>query len=241
MAAFPQDLRYAFRTLRKSPLFSAVAMLSLALGIGANTAIFTLIHQLILQPLPVKDPAPTGHAGRPRPPLRRQQRPRQALVSHVPGYPRQEPGLQRACFARIPSTMSASFAGRTELITGRIRLRATIFRVLGIGAAMGRVFTGYRRSLPGRPSAGGSQLRLLEEPLRRRPRHPGQENRGQRLSAHGDRRQPGGFRRRGARIRAADSRPDHDEQQLAAGRHLRPPQRPPLSLDRGLRPAQARL
>ena len=57
MAAFPQDLRYAFRTLRKSPLFSAVAVLSLALGIGANTAIFTLIYQLILRPLPVKDPA----------------------------------------------------------------------------------------------------------------------------------------------------------------------------------------
>ena len=50
------DLRYAARTLWKSPLFTAVAVLSLALGIGANTAIFTLLDQVILRLLPVKDP-----------------------------------------------------------------------------------------------------------------------------------------------------------------------------------------
>src|SRR5437763_7950861 len=56
MGNFVQDLRYAFRTLRKAPLFTSVAVLSLALGIGANTAIFTLINQLILQLLPVRHP-----------------------------------------------------------------------------------------------------------------------------------------------------------------------------------------
>src|SRR5258708_12198558 len=56
MGNFAQDLRYAFRTLRKAPLFTCVAVLSLALGIGANTAIFTLVNQLILQLLPVRDP-----------------------------------------------------------------------------------------------------------------------------------------------------------------------------------------
>ena len=56
MGNFLQDLRYAFRTLRKAPLFTAVAVLSLALGIGANTAIFTLVNQLILQMLPVRNP-----------------------------------------------------------------------------------------------------------------------------------------------------------------------------------------
>src|SRR5256714_15419582 len=56
MVSVLQDLRFAFRTLRKSPLFTSVAVLSLALGIGANTAIYSLIDQIILQLLPVRNP-----------------------------------------------------------------------------------------------------------------------------------------------------------------------------------------
>src|SRR4030095_2792484 len=51
-----QDVRYAFRTLRRSQGFTAAALLTLSLGIGANTAIFTLIDALMLRSLPVPDP-----------------------------------------------------------------------------------------------------------------------------------------------------------------------------------------
>src|SRR5438132_1807619 len=56
METFWQSLRYILRVLAKSPIFTAVAILSLALGIGANTAIFTLINALLLRNLPVSHP-----------------------------------------------------------------------------------------------------------------------------------------------------------------------------------------
>src|SRR5580704_7128179 len=56
MASLTQDLRFAFRILRRSPAFTGVAVLSLGLGIGANTAIFTVMDALLLRNLPVKQP-----------------------------------------------------------------------------------------------------------------------------------------------------------------------------------------
>src|SRR5580658_11084058 len=138
MAAFFQDLRYSLRTLRKAPLFTAVAVLSLALGIGANSAIFSLINQLLLQPLPVRNPEQLvmlagrgnhygGNNGRDKIsyPMYQDIRDRNQVFSGM--------------FCTHRETVSATFSGRTELIGGEV-VSGNFFPVLGIGAAIGRVF-----------------------------------------------------------------------------------------------------
>jgi len=134
-----RDLQYSFRTLRKSPLFTSVAVLSLALGIGANVAIFTLVNQLILQRLPVSHPeqlvlltAKGRHYG-------------SNTGSHSLSYPmyqdfRDQNRVFSGLVCRYENTYSVSFNGRTELADGE-DVSGNYFSVLGVGAAIGRVFT----------------------------------------------------------------------------------------------------
>src|SRR5258705_4603553 len=57
MPSLPGNFRYALRQFRMSPVFTAAATLTLALGIGGTTAVFTMIHAVMLRSLPVSDPA----------------------------------------------------------------------------------------------------------------------------------------------------------------------------------------
>jgi predicted permease len=134
-----QDIRYAFRTLRKAPLFTAVAVVSLALGIGANTAIFTLINQLVLELLPVRNPeelvlftARGSHYG-------------SNTGGNAISYPmytdfRDHNEVFQGMFCRYSTSMSLNYGGRTELAIGEL-VSGNYFPVLGVGAALGRVFT----------------------------------------------------------------------------------------------------
>src|ERR1035437_2808075 len=138
MAMLLQDLRYALRTLRKSPLFTMVAVLSLALGIGANTAIFTLIHQLLLELLPVKHPeelvlltSRRQHSGR--------NTGRNAISYPMYQDFRDKNQVFSGMFCKFGTNFSLSFEGRTELVSGEL-VSGNYFPVLGVGAAVGRVF-----------------------------------------------------------------------------------------------------
>jgi predicted permease len=141
------DIRYALRTFRKSPVFVAVAVLSLALGIGANTAIFTLIDQVLLRLLPVKDPQQLvllwdrgAHYGSNNGPNK---------ISY-PMYEdfRDKNQVFSGMFCRDDIGFSLNFEAKTERISGEI-VSGSYFPVLGVGAALGRVFNQSDDQTPG--------------------------------------------------------------------------------------------
>ena len=110
------DIRFALRNLSKAPVFTAVAVLSLALGIGANTAIFTLIDQLILRLLPVKNPTELvlldsdgNHLGSNR-------GDNSLLLPDVSGLPRNQ--VFSGVLCRVTTPVSMSFSGQTERASG---------------------------------------------------------------------------------------------------------------------------
>jgi predicted permease len=138
MGTLLQDLRYAVRTLRKSPLFVSVAVLSLALGIGANTAIFTLINQLILQYLPVRHPEELVLLTARGPHYGSNNGPNALSYSMYQDF-RDKNTVFSGMFCRNGNTASVSFNGRTELAAIEF-VSGNYFPVLGVGAALGRVF-----------------------------------------------------------------------------------------------------
>ncbi len=130
------DLRYALRQLAKSPGFTAVAVLTLALGIGANSAVFGLINGLLVKPLPYQDSS--------RLVLLWEQFPSQGLERipvSAPEYLDYE--KQTHSFERIAAFVSASFNLKTGDLPERVQgavVSPSVFPLLGVEPIKGRTF-----------------------------------------------------------------------------------------------------
>ena len=133
----PNDILYALRSLRKKPLFFAVAVLTLALGIGANTAIFTVVHAVLLRPLPYPDPD--------RLTMLWTYNPRQGFDKDVATYPNFEDwrGASQT-FQSISGYVTPSFTltglGDPAQIRGA-SVTGEFFETMGVRPMLGRTFT----------------------------------------------------------------------------------------------------
>src|SRR5690242_20898955 len=140
-----RDLKYALRTLARTPGFTAIAILTLALGIGANTAIFTLLDQILLRLLPVKKPSELvlltmrGHH----------------YGSNWGGNAISHPMFRdfqahnevfSGMFCRFPQSVSLTFGGQSERVHAEL-VSGTYFSVLGVNTILGRAFTPDRKSV----------------------------------------------------------------------------------------------
>src|SRR5260221_6145114 len=134
-----KDVRYALRGLLKAPGFTLVAVFSLAVGIGANTAIFTLLDQVLLRRLPVKDPEELvalrmkgSHYG-------------SNWGFNALSYPLYQDlsrnnQVFRGMFCRFSANANLTHGAETERVATEL-VSGTYFTVLGVQAALGRVFT----------------------------------------------------------------------------------------------------
>jgi len=139
MSGLSSEVRFALRTLGRSPLFAAVAVLSLALGMGANTAIFTLLDQLVLRLLPVKDPQQFVMLWTRGPHFGNNRGSRALSYSMYQDFQRQAAAFSYV-FCRYYGASSVSFAGRTERVNAEL-VSGNFFQALGVGPAVGRVFS----------------------------------------------------------------------------------------------------
>ena len=144
METMLQDIRYAVRSLRKSPGFTLVALLTLALGIGVNSSIFSIVSAVLLRPLPVERPSELvdiyGHSA--------------TSDSHdTHSYPqylsyREQTQTLSGVVAYSNFFAHATIEGRSELVIGEA-VSDNYFAVLGVRPAMGRGFTAQEFSAQG--------------------------------------------------------------------------------------------
>ncbi|HZS05435.1 MAG TPA: ABC transporter permease [Blastocatellia bacterium] len=147
MFAISQDVRFAIRGLRKNPNFTAVAVIALALGIGANTAIFSVVNAVLLRPLPYKEPARLVALG-----STNLQTGERYGVSPADYWDWQE---QTQAFEHLTTYTFGGFsfkdAEHPEMIPGA-RVSTSFFETLGVQPMLGRTFVTEEGYLNGPPA-----------------------------------------------------------------------------------------
>jgi predicted permease len=151
---FFRDVRYALRTLRRSPSFTLTALMTLALGIGANTSIFSLVDAFLLRPLPVKDPQELVLV-------------RRAFLNST--FEKFRDGCRSfsGMFAYDESHVTVTIDGRPEYVDGDF-VSGNYFDVLGVGTIAGRAF-GSDDGQPGRQTVAVISYRYWNDRFGREP------------------------------------------------------------------------
>ena len=132
---FAQDLRYGLRAMRRAPGFAAAAVLTLALGIGANTAVFSVVNGVLLKSLPYPEPERLVA-------LTETSKETRVMAVAYPDYLdwRAAQGVFENLAARMPAGGVLTGDGEPERVTGRL-VTASFFKTLGVSPAAGRFFT----------------------------------------------------------------------------------------------------
>ena len=183
MQPWIQDLRYALRMLRKNAALTIVIVASLAIGIGANSAIFSVVDALLLRPLPYPQPDRLA-----------------AIWLHSPGIgilrdwpsPGQYIDIQNENHSFEEMALAQS---RSVTLTGRdqperidaMRGQSSLLRMLGAKPLLGRLLL-PEEDKPGKPLVAILSRARVEAPLQLRSRHRRQEHHPQRKSMHRGRR-----------------------------------------------------
>ncbi|MGH9142540.1 MAG: ABC transporter permease, partial [Vicinamibacterales bacterium] len=176
VSALSQDIRYAVRMLRRQPGFAIVAVLTLALGIGANTAVFTVVNGVLLRPLPYREPGRLvqlfhGRNGR------------LSMTYSPPNFldVTAQSGVFSGATAMTPSSANLTGVGDPLLVNGA-NVSPSFFTVIGVVPRLGRglvdgdgenggaavVVIGdgfWRRQFGARPDVIGSTLRMDGQPF----------------------------------------------------------------------------
>jgi putative ABC transport system permease protein len=146
LSSFPQDLRYGFRVLAKSPGFSIIAILTLALGIGANTAIFSVVNGVLLNPLPYPYPDQLVSMFQEIPNFQN------ASISYPNFLDWQKMNRSFQAMAAYRSTgFNLSGNGEPERLHGEM-ISAGFFEILGVNPLLGRTFSADEDRLGANPT-----------------------------------------------------------------------------------------